>query len=419
MTMTTATATARGARLFPSLDRRDRTLLLTCLGLVALMIGVVALLGPQEDDDNTVPSSYSSGSHGAEAAYLALERSGYHIERWERPLTELAAESDAHTVVIFAEPSFQYVGRARAPIAKILARGGRVLATGFAGAWLLPNNEAEGSPLAIQSECDAQPEGFGPLADSGVVHLRASVAWKMVLPEQRAQYRCGGNAVVVSYAAGPGRVVWWADSLPLENAAVARDGDLALLLHSLGPSADTRIVWDESLHGDEPGVWSYSQGTPVHLLWAQLGLVGVLLVLSFSRRSGPLLPDPAVARDAPLEFVYSLGALYDKAGATNTAVRIAYDRFRLLLGRQIGRGAADSTAEMVSVVHARLGRAVPKLEQEMLACDEVSRGLEPAPPREALALVQSLWTYEEEMKQGMKRERGREERSSGRTERTN
>ncbi len=417
--MTTATATGRGVRLFPSLERRDRILLLVCLGLVVLMAGVVAVVGPQEDDDNTVPSSFSSGSHGAEAAYLALERSGYRIERWERPLTELAAESDSHTVVVFAEPGLQYAGRARVPIAKILARGGRVLATGLAGAWLLPSNEVAEGALAMPSACDAQPEGFSSLADSGVVHMLPSVSWKMVLPEQRAQYTCGGNAVVVSYAAGRGRVVWWADSLPLENAAVARDGDLALLLHSLGPSTDTRIVWDESLHGDEPGLWSYARGTPVHLLWAQLTLVGVLLVLSFSRRSGPLLPDPVVARDAPLEFVYSLGALYDKAGATNTAVRIAYDRFRLLLGRPIGGGAADNPEEMVSMVNARLGRAAPGLQKKIEICDGMARGLEPAAPRQALSLVQSLWTYEEEMKQGVRRESGREERSSGRTEQPN
>lgn len=402
------TAAEHGVRIFPSLSRRDRLLLLSCLGLVVVMAGVVAVVAPQEDDNDPVPSSFSSASHGSAAAYLALQRSGYRIEHWERPLDELADESDAHTVVILAEPDFASAVKARAPVAKILQRGGRVLATGFSGAWLLPDNQAEESE-PVATECDAQAEGFGALADSGKVHMKPTVRWNMVLPEQHAQYTCRGDAVVVSYAAGPGRVVWWADSLPLENAAVARDGDLALLLHGLGAGTDARIVWDESLHGDAPGVWSYTRGTPVKLLWVQLVLVGVLLVLSFSRRSGPLLPDPVVARDAPLEFVHSLGALYDKAGATNTAVRIAYDRFRLLLGRQAGRGAGNQTEEMVRVASARLSHAAPDLQEKIEACEELTYMAEPMPPRQALSLVQSLWTYEDEMKQGGRRKPGREE----------
>jgi hypothetical protein len=124
------------------------------------------------------------------------------------------------------------------------------------------------------------------------------------------QYTCRGNAVVVSFPASHGQVIWWADSQPLENGFVLKDGDLALLLASLGAKGD-RIVWDESLHNDEAGLWTYANGTPVHLLWAQLAVVALLLVLSFSRRSGPLRTVTVVALDAPLEFVYSLGAFFD------------------------------------------------------------------------------------------------------------
>ena len=42
--------------------------------------------------------------HGARAAYETLLRSNYQIERWERPLSELAATAGPETVVIFAQP---------------------------------------------------------------------------------------------------------------------------------------------------------------------------------------------------------------------------------------------------------------------------------------------------------------------------
>ena len=388
-----------------SLNPRDRRLLLACLVIVALAAGVVAVLAPQEDDDNVVPSSFSSGTHGAEAAYLTLQQSGYRIERWERPLNELAQQSDAHTVVILADPmpTAKNLIAARGSVAAILQHGGRVIATGFSGGNLLPQGglvaDQPQMPGTPESNCTAEPDGFGDLASSGAVHIREVAHWKETSPGQRVEYTCDGDAVVVSYAVGPGRAIWWADSLPLENAFIAKDGDLALLLNSLG-GADSRIVWDESLHNDEPGIWSYTNGTPVRLLWVQLALVALLLVVSFSRRSGPLLPDPVVARDAPLEFVNSLGALYDRADATNTAVQSAYTRFCLLLGLKRKRGSADETGELMAVASSRLGRNEPKLQSTIQMCEEATYAAAPMPSRQALGLVQSLNKFEREVRQG-------------------
>ena len=163
--------------MFASLNPRDRRLLLACLVIVTLAAGVVAILAPQEDDDNVVPSSFSSGTHGAEAAYLTLQRSGYRVERWERPLSELAQQSDAHTVVILADPmpTKRTLAAARTSVAAILQRGGRVIAIGHAGGELLPLGQVTVLPHirgTSESGCTAEPEGFGYLANSGAVHLR-------------------------------------------------------------------------------------------------------------------------------------------------------------------------------------------------------------------------------------------------------
>jgi hypothetical protein len=387
-----------------SLNPRDRRLLLACLVIVALAACVVAILAPQEDDDNVVPSSFSSGTHGAEAAYLTLERSGYRVERWERPLSELVQQNDAHTVVILADPmpTRKNLTAARSSVAAILQHGGHVIATGSSGGDLLPQGQVAELPQiagAVESNCTAQPDGFGDLANSGAVHLREVSFWKKTLPEQRVEYTCGTDAVVVSYAVGPGHAIWWADSLPLENAFIAKDGDLALLLNSLG-DAGNHIVWDESLHNDEPGIWSYANGTPVRLLWLQLVLAALLLVFSFSRRSGPLLPDPVVARDAPLEFVYSLGALYDRAGATSTAVQIAYARFCLMLGLKRKRNSAEETNEMMAVASSRLRRIEPELRPTIEMCEEATYAPAQMPLRQALKLVHSLSRLEREVRQG-------------------
>jgi len=408
--MTNAVATASRISALTSLNQRDRRLLLACLAMVALAALVVALLAPQQDEADTTPSTFSSGTHGAEATFLALQRSGYRIERWERPLDDLVPQADAHTVVIFAEPNAIRAMGAKKTVQQLLDHGSRVIATGLTGGFLLAENQAQRTPSltdGLQLSCSARPEGFGALANSGVVNFRGQNEWNIPRPDQRVQYTCRGNAAVVSYPAGKGQVIWWSDSQPLENGSITKDGDLALLLSSLGSpknrTAD-RIVWDESLHRDEAGLWSYASGTPVHLLWLQLTLVALLLILSFSRRSGPLLPDPVIARDAPLEFVFSLGALYDKAGATNTAVSIAYDRFRLMLGRRKRPGSASSseqaqTEEIISIVTARLGHPDPELSTTIAACEELTYDPQQMAPKRALVLVRSLNKFEHELRQ--------------------
>ena len=112
-------------KLFASLDARDRRLLLACLAAVAVLAVVTgAFARNQNRDDNPVPSSYLTGRHGARAAYELLEANGYTIERWEHPLSDLAAQADMQTVVIFAEPFITQAEDVKA-IDSIVQRGDR------------------------------------------------------------------------------------------------------------------------------------------------------------------------------------------------------------------------------------------------------------------------------------------------------
>jgi len=92
-------------RFLSSLDAKDRRLLPWFFGIGLTLAVLTGFLLPSgNDDSNPLPSTYLAGRHGARAAYETLLRSGYSLERWERPLSELAATSGPDTVVIFAEP---------------------------------------------------------------------------------------------------------------------------------------------------------------------------------------------------------------------------------------------------------------------------------------------------------------------------
>ena len=378
-----------------SLDPKDRKLLLWSVSIAIVLAVVIGLVMPNENnDDNPLPSTYLSGKHGARAAYESLVRSGYAIERWERPLSELAGSAGPETVVILAQPFSREAEDFKA-VEQIVSRGGRVLATGFWGGYLVPDGQA-GTPKEFTfSACQLEPDGLDALANTGEVWMVPEATWEVGNPNQRIEYSCAGQPAIVEYDYRKGHVVWWASSTPLENASLARAADFDLLLDSIGPRKGHRFYWDESLHGDIRSTWSYVSGPTVWLLWTGLILVSILILFSFSRRSGPVREYPAPARATPVEFLDALGSLYRGAGATSTAVTIAWERFRRSALRMCGlRQGAMTAEELSAAIRRRFPDADLTLEADLRACEDATLN-ERIEPRTALKWIQVLHHHRE------------------------
>ena len=380
-----------------SLDAKDRKILIWSVS-IALGLAIVAgaLLPNANNNDNPLPSTYLSGRHGARAAYEMLLNSGYPVERWERPLSELAATADSNTVVIFAEPFSREPSDIKA-VREIVERGGRVLTTGFWGGFIMPGEASEASRVLEFAACKLEPEGLDPLAGSGEVWMSPEASWSVGNPAHRVDYSCAGQPAVVEYDWQKGHVVWWASSTPLENGSIARAHNVDLFLNSLGPREGHRFYWDESLHGDVRSTWSYAGGPSLTLLWIGLPTVGLLIVLSFSRRSGPVRDLPPPARATPIEFLEALGSLYKNAGAASAAVAVEWERFRRYSTKLCGlRSQKLGAAELAAVIRRRFPRIAEALEADLAAAEEAAWG-ESAQPRQALKLVQALHDYEEQL----------------------
>ena len=378
-----------------TLSRRDRQILTATGGAAVLLIVVLVLLGPTQQDTG-IPASDSNAPHGAHAAYLLLEKLGYRITRSSDSLAQIANAATPQTTVIFAEPFYQRDDDARNAVQQILARGGRVVVTGFSGALLLPPDESRVRFVPVRPACDANAVGLSSLASSGDVRMDVSAIWTGKAPQQQVAYRCGKDAVVVTWPSGKGTVVWWSSASPLENAHIADAGNMALLLNSIGPRANAQIVWDESLHGALPSIWSYASGTVLPLVWCQCAIITLLLLFSFSRRSGPLRPDPIVRRAAPLEFVRSLGSLYRKAAATNVAVSVAYQAFRLRLQRAAGIAVQAAPDAVMAGMMRRYPQTDPNLANVLEAAEKISSGSS-VNGKSALRLIVLLQRAEREL----------------------
>lgn len=378
-----------------SLDAKDRRLLAWCLGVAVALAVVLGFLVPNGNaNDNPLPSTYLAGQHGARAAYETLLRANYPIERWERPLGELASTAGPETVVIFAEPFTRERDDIKA-VRQIVERGGRVLTTGYWGGVILPGGLPDTPKEFSFAACRLEPEGFDSIAGSGEVWMVPEATWQVGNPTHRIQYSCAGQPAVVEYDFGKGHVVWWASATPLENGSLARAEDLNLLLNSLGPREGHTFYWDESLHGVVRSEWSYAAGPARNLLWIGLGVLGLLIVFSFSRRKGPIRDLPQPVRAAPTEFLDALGSLYRSAGASSTAVAVALERFRRHSLRLCGlRSVPMGAIELAAVIRRRFPQAPDRLETDLAACEDASWG-DSIEPRAALKLIQALHALEQ------------------------
>jgi hypothetical protein len=394
-------------KIFSSLDQKDRRMLFLVFGLVVALLVVFAVLTPPEDpNSNPVPDSYLVGRHGAKAAYALLQRSGYRVERWEHPLSELAQQAGPGTTVILASPN-SAERQDRAAVVSILNKGGRILATDFRGGELLPGNEVASSDRASFAACEAQPEGLEPLADAGSIWIIPSSTWGNKNPRTRTVYACNGKPVVIEYPVGKGTAVWWSSSTPLENGSIERGHNLELFLNSVGPVQGTQVYWDESLHGAAPTQWNYVKGPVWPLLfWGSIGL-GLMMVLSFSRRSGPIRPLPQAPRTTPIEFLDALGGLYRSTGATATVTQIAWERFRAQAVHLTGLGGLGSSSnktitqldarDISKALERRFGSVGKVMEADLVAAEEACWN-EKLKPRQALEVVQSLRRHEETLR---------------------
>lgn len=381
------------------LSPADRRLLVIC-GLVAvpLLAATAFLSEPENTGRSPIPSTYSSLPGGARAAYLLLEELGYQVQRFEEPAAHLPGTGRG-SLLILAEPTEAATGPDRAAIRRFLETGGRVLYCGQGVESFLPDApKALPDPVTkVAPYSAAWPGPYTEGASGIVMEPRARL-----VPDQRPRVVLYGPAtapVAVAWAVGAGEAVWWAAGTPLTNDFLQRGSNLRLLLnavHGDGKQGKPRIYWDEFYHGEHGSLWEYVRQSPVRYL-AWQGLFAALAALfAFSRRWGPVMAPVVEPRLSPLEFVDTLGGLYERAGAASIGVDAAYRQLRLLLTRQLSLpGNIDDNA-LAQAAGPRLGWPQAELNDVLREAAE-ARHLQRLNPSEALALVQRLESFSQRL----------------------
>jgi hypothetical protein len=373
----------------------DRKILLVAGGVFVVLVVTAVVLGPFEGTQSSLPTTYSAASQGAKAAYLLLKEVGYRAERWESSPTSLPPGKNC--VLILAEPSRLPDQKERNALETFLSRGGRILAMGPLAALALPHRGAAFDAVRGTGwqRFDAQsPSAITRAAPQ--ITLSPQAYWSressaLVLYGSRTQ------TVVVHYRHGDGEVLWWAAATPLTNAGLKEPGNLEFLLASIGDRESTRVLWDEYFHGYGEAPAAGMKHPLLEGLLVQAGVLALAFLLTFSRRSGPVRPMPEAARLSPLEFVETLGGLYQQARAASVAVDVYEQRFRYWVTRRLGLAANVTPEELERAVRERWKFEDEQFRQ-VLRASASGRYRPDLAPKQALQLVRALYSYAARLK---------------------
>ncbi|MBS1850379.1 MAG: DUF4350 domain-containing protein [Acidobacteria bacterium] len=377
------------------LSKGDRKILLVA-GIVFLLLVIGALIFAQpEEQQAEIATTYSATSSGAKAAYLLLQESGYHVARWEQ--SPLKIEGGKNKLLVLAEP-FRFANEEEEKSLKtFLQSGGRILATGLYASFFLPESYAHTDQL--QSIVRRKYNGLTPspiTAAAPQITLVPKAYWES-RSSAVALYGADGKAVVVRYPYGEGEVIWWASATPLTNSGLKEPGNLEFLLACIGDKSSTEILWDEYFHGYGRDLPPEKEHPLLGWMFVQFAVLGAAIVFTFSRRSGPLRPLPAEVRTSPLEFVETLGGLYQHARASSVAVDVFYQRFQYRLTQRLGLSLHATPEELERAARERWNFQDDGFAPTLQACSSARYHPE-LPPYQALKLVQNLYRYAVELK---------------------
>ena len=377
------------------LSAGDRKLFLIAGGVFLLLVATALILAKGPDSVQEIPTTYSVSSSGAKAAYLLLKASGYRVERWEQPPGELPEA--AGTTLILAEPSDAPTTEERKHLRQFVENGGHVIATGAFVGLFLPQSGIVPAPLSGMTwkKLSAQSPSSVTHAASEIT-LAPQAYWE---PESFALplYGDGDKQMVVKYKFGKGEVIWWASATPLTNAGLKEPGNLEFFLACIGSEPQTRILWDEYFHGYRRSLTASIQSSPVKWIFLQFALFTLAILLTYSRRSGPISIPARETRLSPLEFVRTLGALYKQANAASVAVDICYHRFRYWLTRRLGMASNASVDELERAIRERWNFQDASFNATLRDCESAPYD-STLKPRAALQLVRSLDDYAAKLK---------------------
>ena len=365
----------------------DLTVLAVAAAGTVLLTTASFVVAPPDALPRNDGSSYAPHQAGARAAYLLLQQLGYSVDRSFEPLASLQRNPETTTLVI-AQPSARPSDQDARALRSFLNRGGRLLIAGAETTWFLPELPKRIGARALHPR--KQHAALPGVWTAGVPEVELpSAGAKLPLESPFIPvYGTYDDPAVLTGRFDNGHVMWWAGAGPLMNGGIADPGHVELLINSIGPARGRTVVWDEFYHGHTRSLWSYLASTPIPFALLQMAGIAGLALFTFTRRSKPVRALVTEPRTSPLEFIDTMGGLYERARAANAAVATVRNRVRRQLLDAAGLPSSTPDDQLARVAAERLSLG-PDASTVMKRAHDAS--IDPAvTTSEALAVVADL-----------------------------
>lgn len=308
---------------------------LTLLAIVyvgAMVVAQAYFEGPSPD-----VSTYNSGKNGAQAYYLYLSRLGYRVSRLEQ-FDQIPRRPRTLVLVtpLVRDPMSAEVRLIR----NWVGRGGRLVLIG-------PGTSEIHSTFGVRSGDSGSGRRVARPVQPGALVRSVS----RVMPGSRARFWSDAtNVTYLSDAAGAvlvardfrkGTVVAMAANYPIRNDGILRDDHPALAANLAGP-AGSAVVFDEYHHGYSTAPGPFGLMSPSsRYAWALLAAACVLFLYGWGKRPGPALAYERPVGRRVTEYAYSLGALFESAGARAEVARMLATGLARRTSRRPGKGGRE------------------------------------------------------------------------------
>ena len=353
---------------------------------LGILFGVAVLLAgymvATDEGGGASPSSYSAGNDGSKAAFLLLEQMGYAPTRWISHPVKLAALAP-HSTLVLVEPEATEA-RAIEAVRNFVKNGGHVLATGPSFAAIMPEHQTRpGVPHFKWKEyVPNEPSDL----TRGITSIKLAPKFYFDRNSDEAPFIEEDEVPITRFSYGKGEVIWWSSFDPLSNSGIRENDNAQLLLNCLGAPGVRSVVWDEYFHQGGSTVIDSVINSPMRWGLVQALLVSLLACVTYSRSFGPVRQSIVASRLAPMEYVETLAALYQKMGKAQIAVEIVYQHFRESLQRRFCIRTDSDTKAVALAISAQLpGEDSAKITRLMVGIEDAIR--DPSLPVSKAALL--------------------------------